>query len=1277
MNTPMRNAMALTIAILMASSAARAIDLADLPLFLTAPLSPNIIVTLDTSGSMEAAHTPDSLNTESATKRYKSSYYNPMYYNPEVVYPQPRKFDGTFAATTFSNAWINGFDPAKGSGNLNTHYVATRSYAMTSSGNTHNSGQTFAGGTNPFAVSTTGAPTAYSYSCNVSFDDRGSPGPDRININSGCLNAFANITTGTVLTVTGSSRAGTYTVTYSNDNRVTVGNPWPSDLNNQNVTLSWTKPGATTTDNPAYYYRYDATASGCDGTKTDEDCYVAVKVSATSGPATRDINGDGAINAADADEFQNFANWYSFYRVRTLAMVTSANVSFWDVSTDVRLAWQNLNTCNNFTGSSCAGRSGTNYPNYIKEFSGTHRDNFFKWLFDIKTASGTPLRIAAQRAGEYIKTPPSATNDPYAEFPQSSAGTLYSCRKNYHILMTDGEWNTTGESGLNTYGNLDGALAKPYYDNVSGSLADVIYYYWKNDLRSTLTDNVPTSYSERSNETFGSTTLIPDDNPRNDPANHQHLTTFTMGLGLTSSLTDPAWAGSTYAGGYGNVVSGVDTWTDSSSSTTKKIYDLWHGAINSRGEFFSTEDPAEMTLAFKRILSSIDANVSAASGLSTNSASIRTDSVLFQARFRPSEWAGELLAYSINTTGPNVGKLGAVTWDAGTKMASRNKNKIATWVPGSQGQVFDWSNLSVAQKALLNKDILGNTDTKGADRVDWLKGDTAKEIRFDTGSNTKTFRDRKTTVLGDIVNADLVYAHNEDFGYGSTAFGAKASEGASYNSFVSTTKAGRPSMVYAGANDGMLHGFTADKTTGGDELLAYIPNAIYGKLSALTDPGYTHQYYVDGPAVVADAYFSSDWKSVLVTGLGKGGKAVFALDVTDPVNFDPATDVLWEKASTDTDFTNLGYVYGKPKVVRIDSGWVAIFGNGYNSTSGAASLFIVNIADGSLVKEIVVDATGPDNGLSEPTLIDTDGDRIMDYAYAGDLKGNMWKFDLKTLTSPYTLFVAGSSQPITSAPTWGVSPDTGVGGAMIYFGTGQYLGQADLITTATQSFYGIWDKGAAVSKSDLQEQQILAEETNTAGLVLRKTSDTAIAWSGTGAKSGWYMDLGAGSGNAGERVIKKGVLSLGWLLFTTAIPKSDRCDAGGDSWFFMLDPLTGKRPYQASLDINGDGAFDTGDALPSDGTTAPSAAKSTIGILTPPLVIGHTSSASWDPLTEMTGGSGEAGATSVSTTGGMHLGGTGGTIQTTGIQCNGCTTPTPTPTPTPTSVNRVFWRQIQ
>ena len=1246
-----------TISILAPSSIVSAIELADQPLFLSVPLAPNLIVTLDTSASMSAAHTPDALTNIDGSARYKSSYFNPMYYNPSHVYSPPRRHDGTLASTSFTKAWINGFDPTRGYGDLSTEYKPTEQYVLTASGTT-NTGQDFTGGTNPFAQATS---TSHSYNCNVSFVDDGKE--DRIKINSGCSGKFAFITNGTKLTVTGSDRAGTYIVDEVGNNFVEVGTKWSNDLNNRNVILSWSITGSSV--DPAYYYRFYTEMgvpqpASCDSTKDDDDCYIAVKVSTTSGPGTKDINGDGLINAADKDELQNFANWYSFYRVRSLAMATAADLSFWDVPADTRVAWQNLTTCNTFVGNACTGRSGTNYPNYIKEFTGTHRSNFYKWLFDLKVEGTTPLRMATQRAGQYIKTPPNTINDPYAEFPQVSVGTVFSCRKNFHILMTDGEWNTFGESDLLTYGNLDGDLGKPYYDDVSNSLADVIYYYWKEDLRPTLTNNVPKSFKVNSDESVsdGTSTVVLSrtNNPKNNPADWQHMTTFTMALGMTGTLTDPVWGGSTYAGAYSRIVTGADTWTDSNSTSTKKVADLWHGAINSRGQFFSTEDPQAMRVAFKAILNSIDQDVASAAGLSTNSTSITTGSVLFQARFSPREWSGQLLAYPINSSGSAKGTLGAPTWDASTKMTSRNTEKISTWVPGVGGRAFEWSNLTTSQQAYLNTNILGVVDAKGSDRVDWLRGDTSKEQRFGG-----VFRDRKTTILGDIANSDLVYTHTETFGYDSPEFTAVSPEGDSYKAFLAT-KTSRPSMVYAGANDGMLHAFTGDKTLGGYEKFAYVPNAVYEKLSALPDPGYAHQYYVDGVAVVADAYMDS-WKTVLVSGLAKGGKAVFALDVSDPLNFDPTTDVLWEKSSEDSGYVNLGHIYGKPKVVKISAGWVAIFGNGYNSATGKASLFVVKLADGTVLKEIIVDASGPDNGLSEPALVDTNGDKVMDIAYAGDLKGNMWKFDLNTFTSPYKLFEAGTAQPITTVPTWGSSPDTDIGGVMVYFGTGRYLGDVDVTDTSSQSFYGIWDRGETVNKAALQEQTILGEEKSASGRLLRKTTDNEVIWAGDNAELGWYMNF-----SSGERVVKRSILSLGWLLFTTTIPKDDRCEAGGDSWFFILDPKTGKRPSITAVDVNKDDIFDKNDEL-SDGA-APSAAKSEMGILSSTLMVGYEEKASFDALTDMVGGAQEG----LSNKGAGFSSATNGDIQVDKFREN---KPFEPPTTPPLGVNRVYWRQIQ
>jgi Tfp pilus tip-associated adhesin PilY1 len=204
-------------------------------------------------------------------------------------------------------------------------------------------------------------------------------------------------------------------------------------------------------------------------------------------------------------------------------------------------------------------------------------------------------------------------------------------------------------------------------------------------------------------------------------------------------------------------------------------------------------------------------------------------------------------------------------------------------------------------------------------------------------------------------------------------------------------------------------------------------------------------------------------------------------------------------------------------------------------------------------------------------------------------------------------------------------------------------------------------------------QEILAEETGALGRVLRKTSNTDVTYTGADPKLGWYMNMGYGS-NVGERIVKKSVLSLGWLLFSTVVPKDDRCESGGDSWFFMLDPLTGQRPGITAIDINRNGTFDTGDAL-SDGTTAPSAAKSQIGILSAPLVVSFDTGASWDAFSEMIGGSGESGAVSSSDEGSSFSSGSSGKVGSDLLRGNGL--PPGPPVSPPPGVNRVFWMQIQ
>jgi type IV pilus assembly protein PilY1 len=472
-----------------------------------------------------------------------------------------------------------------------------------------------------------------------------------------------------------------------------------------------------------------------------------------------------------------------------------------------------------------------------------------------------------------------------------------------------------------------------------------------------------------------------------------------------------------------------------------------------------------------------------------------------------------------------------------------------------------------------------------------------------------------------------VYSDGGDFGYGGAE--VRPSEVA-YAAFVEA-KAGIPPIIYAGANDGMLHAFCAANPNDpesscpagiepGEELFAYIPQAVYGNLSALTDPLYAHRYYVDGQISVADAYLGGAWGTYLVGALGAGGKGIYALDVSDPVNF-AAADVKWEF----TDADNLGLTFGKPQIARIaidnwGERWGVIFGNGYNSTSDRAYLFVVDLADGTPVAEIAAGNEAA-NGLSTPYLHDSNGDTVVDAVYAGDLRGNLWKFvntggtwSLGNGGQP--LFTARSAQneiqPITAQPVVSAHPN---GGVLVYFGTGSYLTACDIgdpvNCTGTyddqQAFYAIWDNGevGTVARAKLERYSILTE-TPAFGYQVRTTSEGTINWQ---EDRGWYLDLPRTPNSPAERIVSPAIVLEftaasvpDRILFVTNTPSSDPCTMGGTSWLMELALVTGGRPASPIFDLDKSGSFDSNDKV---GDAAPSgvAINSAYGITGEPLIL--------------------------------------------------------------------------
>ncbi|GAB3232660.1 hypothetical protein GCM10027295_26400 [Pseudaeromonas pectinilytica] len=722
--------------------------------------------------------------------------------------------------------------------------------------------------------------------------------------------------------------------------------------------------------------------------------------------------------------------------------------------------------------------------------------------------------------------------------------------------MTDGYWN--GDNGFNI-GNIDNQEGKkitnnaggndytytpatPYKDTNANTLADVAMYYWMTDLQSGI-DNKVSPNSE-------------------DPAFWQHMVNFTVSFGLDgnlqSSTTDEQNA--TLA----LLKSGSAVWTNpTTNQNTARIDDLWHAAVNSRGGFYNAGNPKLFVDALLDAFSKIQARTGSSSAMVSNTARLGTSSRIYQASFSSGDWSGELTAYPLNSSD---GSLGAAVWQASTHIPAAGSRNLYTQKIQGNGLApisFEWNNLDDEQKAALNNNAAGTNDGNGELRLAWLRGDQSRELSQPNG----LFRTR-TNLLGDIVNSSPVLVSNQDYGVGDASF--------------MTSKGSRPSMVYVGANDGMLHAFLEST---GEEQFAYIPYAIVPKLNKLTDKNYpsNHSYLVDGSPKVGDAKLGSQWKTVLLGSTGAGGKSVFALDVTDPANFS-TQKILWEYTSA-----NMGYALPQPTMGQLaNDKWVALIANGYEDNR-AGKLLVLDLANSDELKILTTSETsgsGTMNGLSNPVPVDLDGDRVTDLVYAGDLLGNLWRFDLRSKQSNSwsvsKIFTActdatcstSNRQPITARPMVIAHPN---GGVMVLFATGSYFTNEDRSSLQLQALYGVWDKLEAsptlIAKSDLVQQSILAEVSATSTRII---SNNEVNY---GSKRGWYLDLltpGLSTG-VGERVITDIQLREDQLVVTSMLPSTDPCDYGGKSWLLELAPLTGSRLSYPVFDINNDGTIDSSD----------------------------------------------------------------------------------------------------
>ncbi|HEY3809361.1 MAG TPA: PilC/PilY family type IV pilus protein [Steroidobacteraceae bacterium] len=698
-------------------------------------------------------------------------------------------------------------------------------------------------------------------------------------------------------------------------------------------------------------------------------------------------------------------------------------------------------------------------------------------------------------------------------------------------------------------------------------------------------------------------------------------------------------------------------------------------------------------LCFKAAPSAVSSSSAAVNERQTSE--IQTSAQAYFSFYNPNDWTGRVTAYALTVDGSGNLTIGNwATWDSECVLSgvpsgstcqfsgvsgqtaaesptagAGTGRQILTW-NGSAGTPFEWSNLTSGQTTALGAQT----------RLNYLRGDRSLEIN---SAGVGTYRARDG-VLADIVDSSPTFVGAPNSPYSQTwadrlNSSASMPEGSTYSAFQSANQ-GRLNVIYVGANDGLLHGFRAGSETAngtmvnnsstpndGSEVLAYMPSTVLSGIHSSTasldysNPQYSHVFYVDGTPGTGDLFYGPSggaWHTWLVGGLGQGGAGIFALDITSPSNYreSSASSLVageWDASNiactnVSNCNRNLGNTVGTPQIRRFHNGqWGIVFGNGYGSTSGDAGIYIMLIPKTTSIPVTptiyyLSSGTSGSNGIAYVTPADFDGDHVVDYIYAGDLKGNVWKFDVTSATASNwgvakvtngsgasvtaPVFKTASGQPITTPIVVASSTLSGSTAAiLVAFGTGQRTQftttSSTTYSSGTQSIYGVWDWNQtawnaissvtkyasltgsqmgtatglsspyALGRGNLQVQSLTSSTSG--GNTVMTASDTAFTWmqcntSGSSTtcntgKFGWYIDLpGTNGATSGSLSLTEQVVSTP-QLFENALLVNSTIPANNQP--LNCNSPTTDTGVTYALSIVSGGAFGANGTTPSSSTT--------------------------------------------------------------------------------------------
>lgn len=1148
---------------------------------------PNVMFILDDSGSMGSAYMPDDMS-DSSTYGYYASQCNGVAYNPNIIYSPPVKADeSSYSNRTLDAACNDGFTGSCTT-DLRNRLSKTTSTSVAAGTGSKTFDNLWSLSSNTFTVGATIIIWASDASKKL----------------VGTITSWNKDTGKLVVDVTSSSGSG------STKNWIF-----------ERGSIYYTYAGSQT----ALGWKYSSSGSADSSTTFYKECMSAV--GNTPGSAvftTVVVNSDSASSVAE--NYANWYSYYRkrYLLMRTavgkafLPLNSSYRVGFSTISDtgvtdgtnyfrDVKVFDNTQKT--NFYSSLYGSSPNSNTP---LRAALSKAGRYFAALHSGQTYD--PMEYSCQRNFAILSTDGYWNGDGGYKLDGStmdnqdgtevrpmydgSVGTRY--RNKYTVSTYNGGGCTSGSSryrvtiikqsfntstgswgdvsttsnscrsgGYSVNGSTASALAGTtsydaetitYSGGSSNSLSDVAQYYYNTDLRNATLNNCSSSTSGTTQDVCSDSLMPAGDR---DVASWQHMTTYTIGLGVSGTLTyDKNYLTQT-AGDYYNIKNGLPSgsplnWPVPGSGAIT-IDDLWHAAVNGRGQFYSALNATELSEAISGVVNSVRATTGSASAASTNRLELVAggSNVGFQGSYTTAVWTGDLKAFSIAAdTGvyDTTEKWSAMAKLDNLAVASRNiyfsKSNVLT--------AFNYSNLNATQKGyfdnLCSKTVVssqcatltsGNLAlaNNGQYLVNYLRGDRTYEA---SNTSSPLFRSR-THVLGDLVNSAPVYVGPPSFAYTDT----------DYTDFK-TAQASRTPVVYVGANDGMLHAFNAtiDTADSGKEMWAFIPSAVMPNLYRLADSSYStkHIYFVDGTPVVGDVYVGGAWKTILVGGLGYGGRAYYALDITNPA----APSLLWE--FTDD---NLGLTYGNPVIgKRADGTWIVAFASGYNNTTGDGQgrLYVLDAGTGAILKQIstgVGSSTSP-SGLAKINgwIDDASNNTILRY-YGGDLFGNLWRFDVDDLVAPNgaALLLAqfkdagGVAQPITTMPrlkkVQGSYP-------VVMVGTGRYLGTSDIQDTHVQSAAAVKDPLTDSGWGIIRSNTTFVEQTLTASTSTNKITSTShtVDWT---TKNGWWFDLKP----TGGRVSVNPLLLGNRLYVPINVPSGTACTSGGSSWLCSANVANG------------------------------------------------------------------------------------------------------------------------